>query len=257
MTGNQHLRGALGRALLWLAVVAVVILATPSAAQAHAVLVSSSPAAGATLAAAPDAVRPRTSTSRWRRRCRMPRSSTRPAGDSPRPCPAKRMRVPWMPPPRASTTSPGPRSARSTATPSTVSCSSASASRSLSTRQRCARRRSRRCRRRGAARPGVRMSAPGMRAGGAATRGGGPSGGPRGGRAGRGYAADQRRGGSGDRGESGDRASVRAGDRRLPCRSAPPVQPGWSAAVRRRPGRHRGAARTPVDAVWWAVSSSR
>jgi copper transport protein len=56
MTGNRRLRVAFGRTLLWLGVVVGAILASPTAAQAHAVLVSSSPAAGATVGAAPDAV---------------------------------------------------------------------------------------------------------------------------------------------------------------------------------------------------------
>ena len=56
MTGSRRLRVACGRTLLWLGVVIGAVLATPTAAQAHAVLVSSSPAAGATVGAAPDAV---------------------------------------------------------------------------------------------------------------------------------------------------------------------------------------------------------
>ena len=56
MTGNRRLRVAFGRTLLGLGIVVGVILASPTAAQAHAVLVSSTPAAGATVGAAPDAV---------------------------------------------------------------------------------------------------------------------------------------------------------------------------------------------------------
>ncbi len=56
MTGNRRLRVACGRTLLWLGVVVGAILASPTAAQAHAVLVTSSPSAGSTVGAAPDAV---------------------------------------------------------------------------------------------------------------------------------------------------------------------------------------------------------
>lgn len=56
MTGNRRLLVAFGQTLLWLGMVVGVILASPTAAEAHAVLVSSSPAAGATVGAAPDAV---------------------------------------------------------------------------------------------------------------------------------------------------------------------------------------------------------
>jgi copper transport protein len=56
MTGDRRLLVAFGQTLLWLGMVVGVILASPTAAEAHAVLVSSSPAAGATVGAAPDAV---------------------------------------------------------------------------------------------------------------------------------------------------------------------------------------------------------
>lgn len=56
MTGNRRLRRACGRTLLWFGVVVGAILASPTAAQAHAVLTTSSPAAGSTVGAPPDAV---------------------------------------------------------------------------------------------------------------------------------------------------------------------------------------------------------